>query len=189
MDPRVVRSRAQLQDALLALAREHALDDITIADITTRAAVNRSTFYQHYDDKATLLADALEQAVDAATASLLERHGSATTGAMPTELLAYLEHIRDNAALYRRVLGDHGSAVVASRLRGHIGALAAELVGQMAPNAFPGVPADVVGESLAGTAMGVATAWIRRDPVPPVEEAAQWLWSVLTGAVTPTSAG
>ena len=66
MDPRIARSRAVLHEAMIALAGERSIDDITIADITARAGVNRSTFYQHFSDKGALLADALEAAADVA---------------------------------------------------------------------------------------------------------------------------
>ena len=64
MDPRIARTRQSLQQALLALAREESLDAISVADIAARAGVHRSSFYQHYADKETLLADAIDSAVD-----------------------------------------------------------------------------------------------------------------------------
>ena len=65
LDPRIARTRRVLQAALLDLAREQPLDEITVAEIADRAEVNRSSFYQHYSDKETLLADALDaQAAD-----------------------------------------------------------------------------------------------------------------------------
>ena len=60
MDPRIARTRQSLQAALFELARERGLDEITVADIAERAGVNRSSFYQHYSDKDTLLADAID---------------------------------------------------------------------------------------------------------------------------------
>lgn len=160
----------------MELARERSLDEITVADITTRAGVNRSTFYQHYADKDTLLADALEEAVDIATDPLREVGPDYYPHQLPPELFAYLLHIRDNAALYRRVLGEHGSGVVASRLRQHLGALAIEIISKVAPDGYNDVPIDIMGESLAGSAVGVVTGWLRREPIPPVEDAANWLW-------------
>ena len=181
MDPRITRSRAALHEAVIALAGEQALDDITVADITTRAGVNRSTFYQHFSDKGELLADALEAAVDAATAPLKAMGPAEPTDPMPPALLTYLEHIRDHASLYRRVLGDHGSGVVASQLRGHIGALAIEVVQRVVPEGAFTIPTDVVGEAFGGTAFGVVTAWLRHDPLPDVDTAAHWLWSMVIG--------
>ncbi len=181
MDPRIARSRAVLHEAMIALAGERSIDDITIADITARAGVNRSTFYQHFSDKGALLADALEAAADVAAGALREMGPADPGDPMPPALLTYLEHIRDHAALYRRVLGDHGSGVVASQLRGHIGAIAIDVVRRVVPEGAFTVPADVVGEAYGGTALGVVTAWLRHDPLPDVDVAAGWLWSMVVG--------
>lgn len=179
MDPRAARTRASLQDALLALARERSLDELTVGDIVQRAGVNRSSFYQHYGDKETLLADALEQALDEVAEPLRSAPRDGAPPAMPRELVLYLEHIAQNAALYRRVLGDHGSAVVAGRLRARIESIVRDTVGLADPDGFADVPLDVVGAGIAGTALGVVSAWVARDPLPPVDVAAHWMWQVL----------
>lgn len=168
-----------MQDALLELAGERPLDDITVGDITERAGVNRSSFYQHYSDKETLLADALERVVDGVSDQLLAR-GAPTPDGMPQELQQYLTHLAANASLYRRVLGEHGSTVVSARLRRRVERIVSDAIGADSP-AFVGLPVDVVAAGIAGTALGVITAWISRDPLPPVEVAADWLWRVLTG--------
>lgn len=183
MDPRVARTRRSLQDSLLALARELPLDDITIGDIAEHAGVNRSSFYQHYRDKETLLADALEDAV-AEVAARLNAADAATDRAaatMPPELEAYLAHIDDNATLYRRILGDHGSALVAARLRDRIEAIVVDALAAAGTSAFGDLPVDVIAAGVAGSALGVITAWVQREPRPPVSVAAAWLWRVLLG--------
>ena len=45
---------------------------------------------------------------------------SATTPEPPEVLVEYLEHLDANAALYCRVLGEHGSAVAVARLRARL---------------------------------------------------------------------
>ncbi len=180
MDPRAARTLQSLQDALLALAREHPLDEITIGDITERAGVNRSSFYQHYSDKETLLADALEQAIGEVSERFLAR-GAPKPEGMPGELELYLRHLAANASLYRRVLGEHGSAMVSERLRSRVERIVSDAVGKSDAPTFDGVPLDVVAAGLAGTAIGVITAWLSYNPLPPVEIAADWLWRVLTG--------
>ncbi|WP_460774394.1 TetR/AcrR family transcriptional regulator [Microbacterium sp. GXF7504] len=180
MDPRAARTQARLQDSLLELARARPLDEITVGDITEHAGVNRSSFYQHYSDKDTLLADALERVIDDVSGQLRARPAPMPTG-MPEELQQYLAHLAANATLYRRVLGEHGSTVVTARLRRHVERIVSELITAVDSPAFTGVPVDVVAAGIAGTALGVITAWISRDPLPPLEEAADWLWRVLTG--------
>ncbi|MFF2274425.1 TetR/AcrR family transcriptional regulator [Agromyces sp. NPDC058126] len=179
MDVRVERTRRALQEALFTLARERPLDELTVADIAARAGVNRSSFYQHYDDKETLLADALDAAAEAAGASL-PRVTEPLDGP-PQALFDYLHHFDDNAEVYRRVLGPNGSAVVMARLRARIEAIVRDGIVASGSRVFEGLPLDVVGAGIAGSALGVIEAWLARDPRPPVETAAEWLWRVLLG--------
>lgn len=179
VDVRVERTRRALQEALFALAREHPLEDVTVADIATRAGVNRSSFYQHYSDKETLLADALDAAAELARANLPET--PEPTADPPQALFDYLAHLDENAEVYRRVLGPQGSAIVMARLRARIESLVQEGIAKSGTPAYEGLPLDVVGAGIAGAALGVIEAWLARDPRPPVATAADWLWRVLLG--------
>jgi AcrR family transcriptional regulator len=54
-DPRVLRSRQMLMEALLRLLTCKEFDDISIQEIADEATLNRATFYLHYTDKNALL--------------------------------------------------------------------------------------------------------------------------------------
>lgn len=54
-DPRVARTRKLIYDAFHELIQTRDFKDITIADITEKATVNRATFYAHFQDKYDLL--------------------------------------------------------------------------------------------------------------------------------------
>jgi AcrR family transcriptional regulator len=54
-DPRVLRSRQMLMEALLKLLDRKEFDDISIQEIADEATLNRATFYLHYPDKNALL--------------------------------------------------------------------------------------------------------------------------------------
>jgi AcrR family transcriptional regulator len=54
-DPRVLRSRQMLMEALLRLLARKEFDDISIQEIADEATLNRATFYLHYPDKNALL--------------------------------------------------------------------------------------------------------------------------------------
>src|SRR3954447_6125925 len=111
VDPRVLRTRRLLQDALLSLAREQSLDSISVADVADRATVNRSTFYQHYPDTDTLLADALD-AQAALVGADLTRTVPAPSGDAPPEVLARsAPRGAETVGLSRAALGEHGSPV------------------------------------------------------------------------------
>jgi AcrR family transcriptional regulator len=54
-DPRILRSRRMLMEALLRLLSRKEFDDISIQEIADEATLNRATFYLHYPDKNALL--------------------------------------------------------------------------------------------------------------------------------------
>lgn len=57
IDKRIVKTKTNLRNALLNLAQDKKLDDITVSELTSYAKVNRSTFYLHYDSIASVLED------------------------------------------------------------------------------------------------------------------------------------
>lgn len=71
IDPRILRSRRMLMDALGRLLATKSLEEISIQEIADEATLNRATFYLHYPDKGSLL-----QAMAAARfRDLVERRG------------------------------------------------------------------------------------------------------------------
>src|SRR5580700_6842748 len=70
-DPRILRSRRMLMDALDRLLKKKEFEDISVQEIADEATLNRATFYLHYPDKSTLL----EAMTDARFRDLIERRG------------------------------------------------------------------------------------------------------------------
>ncbi|MFC5602671.1 TetR/AcrR family transcriptional regulator [Sporosarcina koreensis] len=66
IDPRVIRTKAMFEEALLELMEEKDYQKITVMEISERSTLNRATFYLHYYDKDELL----EQMLDAALHNL-----------------------------------------------------------------------------------------------------------------------
>lgn len=177
MDTRVIRTRNALQNAMLELAKNTPLDQITIGDIAKQAQVNRSSFYLHYNDKDTLLADALEARLDE----------SATEEKLHTEvdqprsevLQDYLTHVFEYSELYRQVLNDSGSGEVVGRLRGHIRDIVERALSKLQVTPYPLLPRDIAAAGVAGLAEGIIAVWLLHDPMPSVETAAEWIWQMV----------
>src|SRR5271168_4041481 len=75
-DPRVLRSRQMLMEALLRLLTRKEFDDISIQEIADEATLNRATFYLHYPDKNALL----QAMTGVRFRDLIERRGITFTG-------------------------------------------------------------------------------------------------------------
>jgi AcrR family transcriptional regulator len=95
-DPRVLRSRQMLTEALLRLLNRKEFDDISIQEIADEAGLNRATFYLHYPDKNALL-----QAMTAARfRDLIARRGLRFTdcdGALRAIALGVCDYLAETA--------------------------------------------------------------------------------------------
>lgn len=76
LDPRIKRTQQALREALETLLREQGYAATTVSDITTRAGINRATFYAHYADKGELF----EQVVARHFAEVLRTYGPWQSG-------------------------------------------------------------------------------------------------------------
>ena len=54
-DLRVIKTKKSLYDGLLVMMKDKPFEDIKVADICRVALTNRSTFYDHFNDKYELL--------------------------------------------------------------------------------------------------------------------------------------
>src|ERR1700723_2433158 len=96
MDPRILRSRRMLMEALdILLTRKH-FNDISIQEIADEASLTRATFYLHYADKNALL-----QALTAARfGELIARRGLSFTdcdGALRAIALGVCDYLAETA--------------------------------------------------------------------------------------------
>ena len=91
-DPRALRSRRRLQEALRALLTREELTDIGVAELCREAGVHRTTFYGHYENVGNVAADMYASLLDEASAvtfldehsleDLAERYVDATTSVL-----------------------------------------------------------------------------------------------------------
>ncbi|WP_051801288.1 TetR/AcrR family transcriptional regulator [Streptomyces sp. NRRL F-525] len=179
-DRRVLRSRAALESALRDLITERELRQISVADLTKRAGVNRSTFYEHYADVHDLAVAACTSTYDELVAVAPIPHGQLTPdGApLPNPLPALFTHVATNAALYRALLCDEGSARMINHLLHRI-TLAARISRGLdadEESAAEDFPHDPVSAFLAGAVLGTIMDWLRRDCPGTPEEIGAAIW-------------
>lgn len=110
MDARATRTRTALHDAVLALAAEQPIDEISAAAVSRAAGITRDTFYRHAESPLELLADALGSELDALRTRLDE------TPTIRDAERHLLEHVRDRAAVYRGTMHPSIAAPVRARL-------------------------------------------------------------------------
>src|ERR1700727_1339879 len=96
-DPRILRSRRMLMEALARLLIKKQFEDISVQEISDEATLNRATFYLHYPDKSALL----QAMTDARFRDLMERRAISFTdchGALRAIALGVCDYLAENAS-------------------------------------------------------------------------------------------
>ncbi|MFG2526378.1 TetR-like C-terminal domain-containing protein [Streptomyces sp. NPDC048516] len=179
-DRRSRRSRAAMEGALLELIRDRDLSQISVSDVTGRADVHRSTFYEHYTDVHDLAASACTEMFDqllAATSALPVAGDSSEGGAHPS-LTAVFAHVAEHRALYQALLGADGSARVINHLLQRMtesirSRLSARLTGP------EGDTDDPAAAFISGALLGSIADWLHRGCPGTPEGFATAIWPQL----------
>ncbi|GHD33940.1 TetR family transcriptional regulator [Nocardiopsis kunsanensis] len=178
-----------MERALLELVAERDLSALSVSDVTRRARVHRTTFYEHYTDVHDVAAFACTQMFDELVDATPVFHlaGETDPERGHEELTAVFAHIGEHADLYRALLGPEGSARVIDHLLRRINvAVHVNRVGTTAPTHADDpdeVPHDPAAALLSGALMGVITDWLRRGCEGTPEELSTAVAQHFAGAV------
>src|SRR5215469_1301082 len=164
-DPRILRSRRMLMEALENLLNRKEFADISIQEIADEATLNRATFYLHYPDKNALL-----QAMTAARFSkLIARRGlsfSDCDRALRAIALGVCDYLAETTGcptqLAKMSLEGSIIPVVESWFR----------EGASRHPARPGVDSELVATTAAWAIFGAARRWYQTPDRIPAEEMA-----------------
>ena len=183
-DPRVLRTRQLLREALIAVILEHGYDAANIQSITERAGLRRATFYLHYRDKEELLLSMLRETTDDLMQQMESQAGDLLTAeAQYTQELMTFQHVQARADLYRAILSGQGAATITRGLRDHLAARIREKCVRQGRAASLPVPVEVLANYLAAVKLNMIIWWLDQGlPYSPEEMAAMVTRLVLEGA-------
>lgn len=200
LDPRARRSRQALQGALLELVAARELTQISILDITRRAGVSRSTFYEHYTDVHDLAATVCTVVFDEVVAGqpMVDPRIVGSGDAQPpadNPLTGLFTHFAGHAQLYRSLLGPDGSARVINHLltRMTTGAYTNLRAAGGAPSTHADdpdqTPYDPESALIAGALAGIVIDWLTRGCPGTPAELADTVWPMLVGVAAANGLG
>lgn len=115
-DLRVIRTKKSIQKAFVELINEKGFEAVTVKDITTKAKINRGTFYSHYQDKYDLL-DKWQEEFMIGMVNIAKQHQPTTFDILEADsssktpfTLAILvfEYLNENIEFLKAVLGQNG---------------------------------------------------------------------------------
>src|ERR1700681_1625603 len=165
-DPRILRSRRLLMEALVRLLTQKEFEDISIQEIADEATLNRATFYLHYPDKNALL-----QAMTATRfRELIARRGLSFTdcdGALRAIALGVCDYLAETTGCPTQLAKMPLEGSIIPVVEGMF------LEGGAHHEMAPGVDSALLATTAAWAVFGAARRWFQtRDRIPAEEMAA-----------------
>lgn len=116
-DLRIIRTKQAILDALIELINEKGFESLTVKDITTRAQINRGTFYAHYQDKFDLM-DKCEEEIMREISKIGKQNFPSVIAALEADAdggtplphaVAIFTFLNENREFMKAVLGPKGA--------------------------------------------------------------------------------
>ncbi|WP_165280025.1 TetR/AcrR family transcriptional regulator [Paenibacillus protaetiae] len=166
IDRRQARTKQLLRQALLELITEKGVDKLTVTDITTRADVNRGTFYLHYRDAPDMLKQIQDEVFETIRSliqemNMLDLMNYAERDEPYPKTVALLEEFARHGRFLRVTLGTKGDPVYATRFHDTMRELfTAKLAFWQPKDEDMLVPREYLITYMASANIGVVTRWL-----------------------------
>jgi len=170
LDPRVLRTRQLLQDALISLLAEGNFEEITVQDISKKANVNRATFYSHYEDKYHMIRQIVGEKLIELDQSIknVEMTSDGTSGQLDEiafqSYLHLFEHLEKNFYFYKVLLKKQGPNIFRRKLYSVLEKTFETGLAYIQPkqkNLL--VPGDLLISYISGATLSVISFWLEKD--------------------------
>lgn len=182
LDPRIIRTRKLLQDALIALIKRKAYSDITVQDITDEATLNRSTFYMHYNDKDDLFQHIIVHIIE--NLQQITMPDAIAPELVQQIFISLFDHVRDHWDFYNVMLQNQSVAPFTRQMQEHIENLARQLLtNNTEPVAEMSIPPTLYASFASSAFLGVVKWWITEAPERTARQVALQFMKLALGGV------
>jgi AcrR family transcriptional regulator len=167
-DPRITRTVAALEQAIVELASQQPVSKVTVADLADRAGVTRATFYNRYGSPLELLIQVLCADLDRGHR---REDGRRAEGGYSADQMLQLatgdvaDHVERYMAVYRHALGDPADGGVYEALVRHFTDYSLAFMSRRAHPDLPGARHQVIAQFVAHGFAGAIRAWLSDDSV------------------------
>ena len=167
-DPRITRTEQALSLAIMELAAQRPVSQITVADLAERAGVTRATFYNRYSSPLELLIRVLY--ADLERGQRQEDARRAEGGYPPEQMLrlataGVADHVERFSDVYRHALHDPADRGVYEALARHFSDYALAVIARRTHQDLPAAIHQVIAQLLAHGFAGAIKAWLSDDSV------------------------
>src|SRR5579859_7387649 len=164
-DPRILRSRRMLMEALARLLSKKEFADVSVQEIADEATLNRATFYLHYPDKNALL----QAMTESRFRDLIERRAITFTdcsGALRAIALGVCDYLAETTGCPNRLAQIPLESSIIPVVEGMF------REGLAHHEMAPGADAALLATTAAWAVFGAARRWFQTPKRIPAEEMA-----------------
>jgi AcrR family transcriptional regulator len=167
-DPRITRTDQALAQAIVDLAAQRPVSQITVADLADRAGVTRATFYNRYGSPLELLIQVLYADLERVhrledTRRAEGRYPAAQMLRLATGDVA--DHVERFTAVYQHALADPADGGVYEALVRHFTDYGLAFMTRSTHPDLPGANHRVIAQFVAHGFAGAIKAWLSDDSV------------------------
>ena len=162
-DPRITRTVHACEVAIVDLASNRPVSQITVAELSARAGITRATFYNHYGSPLELLIEVLMADLEGAHQLEEERRGEGgyTAAQMLRLTIADVaDHIERFAPLYKLALRQPADGPVYEALVHHFVDYALAFLARSVNRDVPRANHEIVAQFVAHGFAGAIKAWL-----------------------------
>lgn len=175
-DPRAVKSREALRDALLRLLESRPFEQITIRELTAAAGVSYPVFFRQFASTEELLADL---AANEVRGLLALTHPIGDDAASRNSLLEMCQFVQRRRSLWKSLL----TAGAASVMRGEFARISAE-IGRTGPRANPWLPVELASAFVAAGIFEILAWWLGQPDDYPISNVVKILDALVARPLT-----
>ena len=159
-DLRVIKTRKIIFQTLLELMKEKTFEEIKVSDICSKAMINRSTFYSHYEDKYELLLDFLNTLKEEFVKELNKKDNSnISRREYYMQLISlFLDHIEDKKDIYNAIMVNNRNSIMMDILLSVVNEDILNRFNEQDINLK--VPTDIIAKFYLGGVINMGIEWL-----------------------------
>ena len=159
-DLRVIKTRKLMYQTLLELMKEKTFEEIKVSDICSKAMINRSTFYAHYEDKYELLVDFLSNLKEEFAHELNEscKENLSIREYYIRLISLFLDHIDSKRDVYNSIMVNNRSSIMMDIL---LSVVNDDILKRFKENDINlKVPTEVISKFYLGGVINIGMEWL-----------------------------
>lgn len=172
-DLRILKTKKNLYSSLLELLENHAFEEIKVSEICSKALINRSTFYTHFEDKYSLLDSLIKDLKTSLINGLKENKNISNSKEYYLEVInILLTHVEKEKNFYIPIVTNNRNSIAMDMI---YDALKEDIETRIKKEKKSDIPSDFVSNFYLGAISYVGIEWLRNKCNYPKEEIIEYL--------------